>query len=280
MLRNLTLLLITATLIAACPATAHEGHDHEATAKAPGAKVVRVLLMTGEHNHDWKATNPILEKLIDSTDRLQVTTEREPWDLGPEAFADFDVVFSNWGHWPNTDSDPWGAETKAAFLEFISNGGGLVVMHGGGSLHYPWPEFQAMVGLAWTRGKTTHGPRHNFKVYMKGDHPITAGMKTFEIYDELWRFMVPTGDHEVLALADVAGDKKGPGPDEPMLITTKLGKGRGVNVVLGHDTQSLQNPALQELLLRSMEWAATGKVRATYGLVEAQAASPELTPAE
>ncbi|MEN1679841.1 MAG: ThuA domain-containing protein [Planctomycetota bacterium] len=233
------------------------------TTFAPADEPVRVLMMTGQNNHNWKATTPVLEEIIAKSGRFDLTVDYKPWDFGPDAFDNYDVVLSNWGVWPKTELDPWPEETKAAFLKFIEGGGGLVVIHAGSSLHYPWDDFQALVGKTWMRGKTWHGPKHEFLVTPSPDHPITAGVKPFRIFDELWRDMVPMGEFETIATADTSGDKKKQGPQEPMLMTTGRGEGRGVNLVLGHDTRSMSNAGFQTLLLRSLEWSATGEVAAT-----------------
>jgi type 1 glutamine amidotransferase len=64
----------------------------------------------------------------------------------------------------------------------------------------------------------------------------------------------------ILCKAFSAKDKNGTGKFEPVLVWTKVGKGRGVNLVLGHDAPALQNVGVRTLLLRSAEWAATGEV--------------------
>lgn len=244
-------------LLASPLALAAEGPAEE-TAEDSGK--IRVLLMTGQNNHDWKATTPVLKELIEGAGTFELTIDKKPWDLGPEAFGGYDVILSNWSMWPKLELDPWDGDTKTAFLDYLADGGGLVVMHAGSSIHYKWPAFQALVGKTWAKGITWHGAKHEFKVTPTGDHPITRGVEPFAIFDELWRDMDPTGPYETLAIADTAKDQRKQGPQEPMLMTTSLGEGRGVNLVLGHDTKSLANKSFQTLFLRSLEWAATGDV--------------------
>ncbi|MEM9187089.1 MAG: ThuA domain-containing protein [Planctomycetota bacterium] len=251
-------LLLFATLVAIAPPGRAIGADAD---PAP----VRVLLMTGQNNHKWRATTPAMTEVIEAAGRFDLTVSLAPWEFGADAFDDCDVVLSNWSVWPKTELDPWKPETKTAFLEYMNSGGGLVVVHAGSSVHYPWPAFQAMVGRTWKRGKTWHGKSHEFTVAMAADHPITRGVGEFRIFEELWRDMAPTGDCEVLATADTSGDRK-PGPQEPMLLTTRHGEGRGVNLVLGHGARAYKHAHFQELFLRSLEWAATGEVAAPFVL--------------
>lgn len=248
--RTLLLAALSLALFAAPQARA----DHHGEGK------IRVLMMTGQNNHNWKETTPALKEVIEASGRFELTISETPWDFGPDAFDGYDVVFSNWSMWPKLNQDPWSPETKTAFLDYLASGGGMVVMHAGSSIHYQWPAFQALVGKTWTRGVTWHGPKHEFLVSPTGDHPLTRGVEPFTIYDELWRDMEPTGPFDTHAVADTSKDKKKRGPEAPMLMTTSLGKGHGVNLVLGHDAKSIANPGFQKLLLNSLEWAATGDV--------------------
>ncbi|MEM8865869.1 MAG: ThuA domain-containing protein, partial [Planctomycetota bacterium] len=257
MLRLAPTLIFTTLLAGSVFADHHEG-DQAADEQGK----IRVLMMTGQNNHDWKKTTPALVEIINATGEFELTVDEKPWELSPNSFDQCDVVFSNWSMWPNLEQDPWSPEVKQAFLDYMQQGGGLVVMHAGSSIHYQWSEFQALVGKTWINGTTWHGAKHEFEVSMTGNHPIIDGIGPFRIFDELWRGMVPTGECTVLATADTSGDEK-PGPSAPMLMTTRLGEGRGVNLVLGHDTRSIANPHFQQLLVRSLEWAATGEVTIT-----------------
>jgi len=222
---------------------------------------VKVLLMTGQNNHNWKATTPVMLDLYEAGGRFDVTVNEKPWDLKAGEFAKYDVVVSNWSMWPGIGADPWSDEVKTDFLEFMKKGGGLLVVHAGSSIHYQWPEFQKIIGATWAKGVTGHGPRHEFEVTITDpQHPITKGIKPFKTFDELWHKMLRTGEPEILATAFSAKDKRGTGEDEPMVMVTRHGEGRCVNLVLGHDAKAMSNPGFKKLFLRSTEWAATGKV--------------------
>jgi type 1 glutamine amidotransferase len=69
---------------------------------------------------------------------------------------------------------------------------------------------------------------------------------------------------EVLATAysDKDKDPKNTGKHEPVVWVAKYGKGRVVNNVLGHDTVAMKGKGFQTLLIRGVEWAATGKATA------------------
>jgi type 1 glutamine amidotransferase len=97
----------------------------------------------------------------------------------------------------------------------------------------------------------------------KADHPITKGMPADFRHsnDELYQNSVMLPGSVVLATAysDNSTDKKNSGKDEPVVWVANYGKGRVCENVLGHDVAAMQSPGFQTLLIRGVEWCATGK---------------------
>ena len=99
----------------------------------------------------------------------------------------------------------------------------------------------------------------------KTDHPITKGMPaTFEhSVDELYQnsLLFPDCDVIVTSWSDPAKDPKNTGKHEPSVWVTKHGEGRVCNNALGHDVAAMQDKGFQTLLIRGVEWAATGEAK-------------------
>jgi type 1 glutamine amidotransferase len=239
-----------AAMVAACMAAAGEQ-----------AAPVRVLILSGKNNHDWKSTTPVIEKALTESGRFTVEITNNPEQCTEETFKRCDVILSNWTNWPDVNKRVWDEKTEKAFLEFVRGGKGFVSVHAGSCIFYTWPEFLDISGSWWKLGQTGHGPMHAFKVTI-GDreHPITKGLEDFETTDELWHKEGAVGQPKVLcsALSDKA--KGGSGQSEPVLTCRECGKGRGVRLTLGHDAKAMQNPGFKTLLVRATEWAATGEV--------------------
>jgi hypothetical protein len=123
-------------------------------------------------------------------------------------------------------------------------------------------EFERVIAGGW-RKQGNHGKRHVFTVTIrKPDHPITRGMPDHFVHanDELYQNSVMFPDSTVLAMAysDKALDARNSGADEPILWVASYGKGRVCENVLGHDVPAMKSPGFQTLLIRGVEWAATG----------------------
>lgn len=230
--------------------------------KAPGtAAPIRVLLLSGQGNHDWMSTTPRLEGVLEQDGSFEVDV-REPGLLTSEALAPYDVILSNWNAYGlDPVSSAWPEATRSAYLDFVRQGKGHVVVHAGGSSFEDWDEYARLTLAAWKAGRSSHGPVHVFPVRIDDpSHPVTAGLAPFTIRDELWNRPGTVEGAEVLASSFSARDKEGTGEWEPAVLAGGFGKGRSLTILLGHDAEAMDNPGFRALLLRAVEWAARGRV--------------------
>ena len=63
------------------------------------------------------------------------------------------------------------------------------------------------------------------------------------------------------AISDKKIDAKNSDKHEPVVWVASYGKGRVCENVLGHDVAAMKSLGFQTLLIRGVEWAATGKVK-------------------
>lgn len=231
------------------------------------ARPVKLLIITGDHGHDWKATTAYFKEFLPK-ERIAVdVTETPGKDLTPEKLKNYDVLLLNYRDTPRGAAERpdtvWSAENKQAFLGAVRGGKGLVVYHHTSSAFLEWLEFERCIAGGW-RGQGYHGPKHVFEVKIqKPDHPITKGLPrsfTHEI-DELYQNSVMFPENVVLAAAYSDPNKpEGTGLDEPMLWVKRYGRGRVFVNALGHDTEAMKGLGFQTLMIRGIEWAATGNV--------------------
>jgi len=223
---------------------------------------VRVLLLSGQNNHDWRHTTPVLRDMLAATGRFAVTIAERPDQLTAASFADCDVILSNWndfgaGKGAVTD---WPAPVKTAYVEAVRGGKGHVVVHAGSASFPDWDDYQKICLATWGKG-TNHGPIHEFEVRMEPlDHPVTKGMAGFKTRDELWNHPAARPEATVLASSFSAQGTGGADTWEPTALAGVFGQGRCFTLLLGHDASGMGRAEFQRLLARGVEWAATGKV--------------------
>ena len=219
---------------------------------------IKALIITGDDVdvHHWKETSAAVRKILEDSGRFEVTVSE---DLKPLDSADdlkaFDVIVF---HRFNRKA-PLGDAAKKNLLDFVRGGKGFYVQHLASASFADWPEFGKLCGRHWVmgRGKSGHGPRGQFDArIVDSSHPITAGLKDFRADDELYAKLEGTEPIHVLVEAHSDWSKQ----TEPLVFWLPYGKGRVVHCTLGHDTKAIAVPEETTLILRGIEWAATGKV--------------------
>ena len=91
-----------------------------------GSSKIKVLLVDGQNNHDWKRCSPVMIETLEATGRFHmeraIVSKEEIADFKPN-FDKYDVILSNY------NGEPWLQETQDAFVKYVKSGGNLVVMH-------------------------------------------------------------------------------------------------------------------------------------------------------
>jgi type 1 glutamine amidotransferase len=254
---------------------------------------LKLLIVDGQNNHNWKAMTPPMKASLENTGRFTVdvaTTPdnkapKEAWESFHPEFTKYDVVLSNY------NGQAWPDRVQRDLENYVANGGGLVVVHAANNAFEKWPEWNKMIGLGW-RGNNFgarvtlddagqivrtpagegpgagHGPQHAYKVVVRDkEHPVTAGMPAewMHAQDELYHGQRGPAEHmQILATAYSDKSKGGTGTNEPMVWVIPYGKGRVFTNVLGHvsgpNAPAIECVGFQTLVARGAEWAATGKV--------------------
>lgn len=227
------------------------------SAEDPTPKI-QVLLIAGDDVapfHDWRDISESTREVLVESGRFDVRICEDPLILeSNNALAAYDaIVFTMFNKSVPMITD----QAKKNLLDFVKGGKGFYSQHLASASFSEWEEFAELCGRHWVMGTSGHGPRSNFPVKIaKKDHPITKGLEDFKIFDELYAKLQGTGPIEVLVEADSDWSSQ----TEPMVLTSKFGQGRSVHNALGHDYKSIKNPNMKILIIRSVEWVATGKV--------------------
>jgi uncharacterized protein len=252
----------------------------------------KTLIITGQNNHNWKASSPVLKQILDETglfsSEIVITPEKggDMKTFNPD-FTKYKLVVIDY------NGDSWSEKTNNAFVEYVKSGGGVVLYHAADNSFPSWKEYNEMSGLGGWGDRNqkdgpyvyyknnalvtdtsignggSHGRRREFLVRTRiTDHPITRGLPVAWLHgtDELYsQLRGPAKNMQILATA-FADSAAGGGTmrDEPMLMTITFGKGRIFHTTMGHADEgggpSMHCAGFIVTLQRGAEWAATGVV--------------------
>ena len=257
-------------------------------------KPIHGVIITGQNNHNWPVSHQAIKMTLENSGLFSLDVAVSPKQ--GEDMSSFAVDFSKYRLVVlDYNGDSWSADMNASFMDYVNDGGGVVVYHAADNAFTVWQEYNEMIALGGWGGRNetsgpylywkdgalqaddspgnggSHGFRHEYLLNCRtASHPITKGLParwkhaSDELYD---RMRGPGGIKDLLYTAYSSPEQRGSGREEPLVFTVKHGKGRVFHIMLGHCGDTLEdNPAMQcagfqTLLLRGSEWCVTGKVK-------------------
>lgn len=235
---------------------------------------LRVLILAGNDAHkwhNWEKTTPAIKVALQGDPRVSVEVAYDIEELGKRDLSRYGAIVQNYVNW----HDPKGlsAQSRAAFVKYLNDGGGLVVVHFANGAFHPslpkagegdWPEYRQIVRRVWDHEAKPGKPASGHDVFGKftvriteAAHPITQGLKAFDVTDEL--YFQQHGDAAIEPL--LAAESKVTKKLEPLAWVSTYGKGRVFQTLLGHSEKTYDTEEPRELLRRAVVWAANREVR-------------------
>jgi hypothetical protein len=260
---------------------------------ATGARAIRVLIVDGYSNHDWRLTTALIRGMLEPTGLFAVSVTTAPptadapgWAEWRPDFAAYDVIVqtcNDLGGGPR-----WPRAVEESFERYVRDGGGLYVWHAGNNAFAGWPAYNAMIGLGWRKkdfgwavavepdgsltrippgegGDTGHGARVDTVVKRRGEHPIHAGLPREWLTPDIEVYYHARGPAENLEVLSYGLDPRTQRM-WPLEWTVAYGKGRVYTSTFGHvwkgDTQParMRCAGVQTVVVRALQWLAARPV--------------------
>ncbi len=234
---------------------------------------VRILIITGGHAFE----EPQFFGMFESIPDVVVTKATLPAAaelLKPSLAEECDVVVFY---------DMWVAgfspAQQKAFVALLEQGIGVVALHHTLAAHQDWPEYQKIIGGKYFTqprkgdGGDLPGSTYQHDVDMKisiadSEHPITQGMKPFEIHDEAYAGYEKDPQATVLLTTDH------PKSDREVAWVKNYGNSRVFYLQLGHDHFAYENPQYKELVARDPVERWPSRQSRSSGQIAAQRQGP------
>ncbi|MEO3810114.1 ThuA domain-containing protein [Sphaerisporangium sp. B11E5] len=209
------------------------------------------LILSGGVAHDFPATSAALAEVLAEVGVESTVTEDIAGALRERPAVDLITVNALRCH----GDDGWSAAqggsvfrlhpvARAALLDHVERGGGVLAMHSASICFDDWPYWYHMLGATWRWGASYHPPLGDVEVHLQGDDPLVSGLEDFTLFDEVYTDLVLLPGIRPLAVSQ----------GQPLLWTRQMGRGRLVYDALGHDTRSYDSDSHRTLLRRAALW--------------------------
>lgn len=218
---------------------------------------IRILVITGGHDYNKASFAKMLTSLGNEIS-FEIIELPAAYDMfQPENRDKYDVLV--FYHMWQTITD----EQEKMLADCIRKGKPLVVLHHSICAFDNWDEYIHIVGGKYFHHVTTiHGIEYPASSYeddryilikvIDTVHPVTKGLKDFELFDETYKdYYLEPGIKPLLQTDDSTS--------VPVIgWTAQYGKSRVVTIQPGHDTPTFQDNNYQRLLLQAILYVYKG----------------------
>jgi uncharacterized protein len=202
---------------------------------------MRTLVLCDDKYHPARIARAGLEPLTAAGFTFDFIENAEEWSA--ERMADYPLVVVAKANAPQV----WVTPTEeAAFLDYVQQGKGLLVIHSGTAGLREQAGMRGLLGGVFVK----HPPQCPVTVEPKADHPLTAGSEPFTLVDEhyMMEFDDPTADLFLTSTSEHG--------TQPAGWTRTEGAGRVCVLTPGHNLEIWLHPAYQALIHNALDWCA------------------------
>ena len=206
-------------------------------------EALKVLVFVGTEGvyHDHHGQGKYIASFLSAADGIATEVSRE-YGILADGLSPYDTVLLY------TDVGHLTPEQERGLVDYVRAGGGLFGLHTAAASFQGNEGYHGMLN-AFFDG---HSKYMDFEVTLvDGDDPITRGLDSFTVTDELYYLKHDPGrSHHLMQAYDPTRDQT-----HVMAFRHTHGQGRVFYFALGHDMAVLQNPSFQEGVRRGALWA-------------------------
>ena len=215
------------------------------------ARRPRALALIGDRYH---SPVYIRDNLINALVRenIPVTFIEEVTALNAASLSEHQllIILRDGMNWPDGYDKPhvkWMTdEQQQAIWDFVNRGGGFLALHNSQGLYPAGGLYYKLFGGDYDG----HPKPYTFTIRIEDkNHPITAGVEDFEIFDEQHTVKYYLG-REHLLLRSIAPDNL----EAAAGWWREIGKGRFCYLAPGHTPDALGHPMVQRLIRNALRW--------------------------
>ncbi|MBN1994302.1 MAG: ThuA domain-containing protein [Anaerolineae bacterium] len=207
---------------------------------------MRVLVLCDDYWHPAWIPRRGLEELAERDFEFDWLENANEWSAKRMAGYPL-VVMTKANNISATEQDPWvtGA-VEQAFLNYVEQGNGLLVIHSGTAGYEQWPVLRGLMGGVFIE----HPPQCLVTVEPLARHPLTVGSAPFTVTDEHYFMALDDSQADVfLTTASEHGSQPGG-------WTRTQGEGRVCVLTPGHNVEVWLYPDFQTLLRNALRWCS------------------------
>ncbi len=216
---------------------------------------LRVLVITGGHAYEEPQFNAMFQAIEDI--QVEMAQYPEAADrLTPELADQVDVIVF-YDMWVKGFTQA----QQESFLALLQRGIGVLALHHTLAAHQQWPEYEKIIGGKYhleaptvdgkALPKSSYYHDQDMKIQIAApEHPITRGLKPFEIHDEAYK------DYSCDSTATVLLTTDYPQSDREIAWAKTYASSRVVYLELGHDHYAFEHPSYRALVARSIRFVA------------------------
>ena len=209
---------------------------------------IAVAVVTGKHTFDIPGFQQMFSSMSNMEFYLQ-DLENFVADVGKYNDKYDVVLFYNFHQQTPVADERDGAMILNSINKLAENGQGIFVLHHA-ILAFPnWEIWSQIVGIT-DRRFGYYGNQTIQTDLMDDSHPITYGLKSWEMVDETYTMNEVGDDSQPLLAIDHVNSMHTVG------WTRHYGNGRVFCYQSGHDNQSFSNPNFRTVVFRGIQWLA------------------------